>query len=140
MPGGPLLESRELHIVLVDDNVDAAETLALRLRADGHQVSVHHDGMSALAAPVDGADVYILDIGLPDLDGYSLARMLRRASNGKPSTFIALTGYGQRGDRERSREAGFHHHLVKPVDVHQLMQLLLVTEPSGVTPANRSQA
>ena len=121
----PVRPTKALHIVLVDDNVDAAETLAIRLRADGHVVSVHFDSSSALTwADGNTADVFILDIGLPDLDGYTLARLLREQPTGRGATFIALTGYGQAQDREQSKAAGFHHHLVKPVATEQLTTLL----------------
>ena len=116
---------KPLRIVLVDDNVDAAAMVAIRLRTAGHTVTVKHDGRSALALSSGPApEVFILDIGLPDLDGYELARRLRERPETNNATFIALTGYGQADDRMRSQEAGFDHHLVKPVEGDRLTRLL----------------
>ena len=116
---------KPLRIVLVDDNEDAAVMLAIRLRAAGHAVTVKHDGKSTLALdPAVAAQVFILDIGLPDLDGYELARRLRQLPTCGAATFIALTGYGQPEDRAKSKTAGFDHHFVKPVDGEKLTQLL----------------
>jgi PAS domain S-box-containing protein len=115
-----------LRVLLVDDNVDAAETLATLLRLDGHDVRTADNADAALEmAPGFGAEVYILDIGLPGMDGYELAGRLRERAGSAGATFIALTGYGQEGDRERSRSAGFDLHLLKPADHVQLHQALL---------------
>lgn len=118
-------EERPLSILLVDDNVDAAVMLAYGLRSAGHTVTVKHDASSALShARASAPDVFVLDVGLPDLDGYELARQLRQLPTSAAATFIALTGYGQQRDRLKSKEAGFDHHLVKPIEKHQLTQLL----------------
>jgi CheY-like chemotaxis protein len=117
------------RVLIVDDNPDAAETLATALRLDGMAVEVAHDGPQALkAAPEFKPDVALLDIGLPVMDGYELARRLRWAAGRDPAapplTLIALSGYGEQSDRERSRKAGFSQHLVKPVDLEALMALI----------------
>jgi CheY-like chemotaxis protein len=105
-----------LRILVVDDNQDAATMLALGLVKVGHSVRVFHDAPSALAE-VEGfaPDVAVLDIGLPEMDGYELAERLRRAPGLERLHLVALTGYGQEGDRLRSAAAGFDVHLVKPV-------------------------
>jgi CheY-like chemotaxis protein len=118
-------ERRLLRVLLVDDNQDAASTLASLLEAAGHHVAAMHDPASVLRDAARLApDVFILDIGLPGMDGYALARRLRQMAAGAGALFVALTGYGQAGDRALSRQAGFDHHLVKPVDPAQLLELL----------------
>jgi CheY-like chemotaxis protein len=110
---------------VVDDNQDAARTLALLLEMDGHQVSLSFDGQSTLAhAAAHDSDVFVLDIGLPDMDGTELAQRLRAMPAHAGKSIIALTGYGQAADRARSQAAGFDHHLVKPVNYEQLSGLL----------------
>jgi CheY-like chemotaxis protein len=95
------------------------------LRALGHTVQVYEDASTTLRAPeAEGTEVFILDIGLPDMTGYELARRLRRQPVHAGAVFVALTGYGQERDRELSRQAGFDHHLVKPVDIAKLAQIL----------------
>lgn len=112
-----------MNILIVDDNRDAARTLALVLEARGHTVRTAHDGPSALKIVADfPADVAFLDIGLPVMNGYELAGKMREMS---PSThLVAVTGYGQEEDRRRSKEAGFSHHLVKPVAMDEIRQFL----------------
>lgn len=114
---------KTLSIMIVDDNPDAAQSLSTLLSLDGHQVTVKADGNSALNASA-GAAVYILDIGLPDINGYEVARRLRHQPKTAGATLIALTGYGQPHDRVQSKAAGFDHHLVKPVDWEQLSAIL----------------
>jgi signal transduction histidine kinase len=105
------------RVLVVDDNTDAAESIAVFLRLEGHEVRTVADGTQALAiAPVFAPHVAVLDIGLPGMSGYELARRLRQDGLEAPALLIALTGYGQREDRSRSDEAGFHHHFVKPAD------------------------
>jgi signal transduction histidine kinase len=117
--------STGLDILVVDDNADAAETLSMYLEALGHQISIAADGASALElAGRKVPRVLLLDIGLPDIDGYELARRLRAVPRTAGATLIALTGYGQPADRERSRSAGFDYHLTKPVDANALARLL----------------
>ncbi len=111
-------------ILLVDDNRDAADSMARALRQEGHDVRVAYEGRTALELAAAGLpQIALLDIGLPLMDGYELARQLRALAGARPLTLVAVTGYGQRADRERSRGAGFNHHLVKPVAVRDLVAL-----------------
>jgi CheY-like chemotaxis protein len=106
------------RILVVDDNADAAASLAMLLELDGHATRVAHSGADALAAVVEFAPaVVFLDIGLPDLSGYEVAQRVRAMTGLEPRPrLIALTGWGHEEDRARSRAAGFDVHLVKPVD------------------------
>jgi PAS domain S-box-containing protein len=114
-----------LRILVVDDNQDAADTLAMLLEASGHEVLVEHSPHRALARAADAApQVCLLDIGLPDMDGAELARRLRALPETADALLVAVTGYGQESDRARTREAGFDHHLVKPIDLAKLRALL----------------
>lgn len=115
-----------LRVMVVDDNADAALSLAMLLEsAAGHQVSVEYDARRALArAEVELPQALLLDIGLPDMDGYELARRLRQLPGLRQAMLVAVTGYGQSDDRAQSRLAGFDHHLVKPVQIDALLQLL----------------
>lgn len=112
------------RIAVVDDNVDAADLLAELLRAHGHEVEVAYDSGGALAV-LDrfDPDVMLLDIGLPDMDGYQLAAEIRRR-RARPPRLVALTGYSDVSDRERSAAAGFDAHLVKPVDDRTVLAVL----------------
>ena len=115
----------QVRILVVDDNQDAAETLAMALELYGNKVMVASSATQALeVAPGFGPAVALLDIGLPDLNGYELARRLRQLPGGSSTTLIAATGWGQQKDRERAFEAGFDHHLTKPIDVEVLRGLL----------------
>ncbi|GIZ50395.1 hybrid sensor histidine kinase/response regulator [Noviherbaspirillum aridicola] len=106
-----------LRILVIDDNADAAQLLAMFLQQCGHRVYIGHHARDALAlAPEVLPEVFLLDIGLPDIDGNELVRRLRAMPELAHSVFVALTGYGQPQDREASLAAGFHRHLVKPVD------------------------
>ena len=117
--------ARALRVLVVDDNKDAADTLALYLDTLGHSVKVEHDSTRALAiARHDVFDVFLLDIGLPELDGYALAHQLRAHPKHTHAKFIALTGYGSASDRQRGEAAGFDHFLVKPADLEVLDKLL----------------
>jgi len=121
---------RAIRVLLVDDNVDATESLAMLLRLWGHEVAVAHDGPAALrAAAACRPGVALLDIGLPGMDGYELARQLRRQPGLERTALVALTGWGQEEDRRRSQEAGFDHHLVKPVELSDLQTLLAQAQP-----------
>lgn len=113
------------RVLIVDDNVDAARMLEELLSAIGHDVRMAHDPRAALevAAAFD-PEVAVLDIGLPVMDGYELARELRARTRSAELRLIAVTGYGQDHDRARAREAGFHHHLVKPIELDALVRLL----------------
>src|SRR5690606_38834101 len=112
-------------ILVVDDNVDAAESMAMLLGLDAHEVRVLHEG-STLVETVRTfrPDVVFLDIGLPGRDGYQLAGDLNAASGLPRFTLVAVTGYGQEDDRRRAREAGFHAHLTKPVDFAEVARLI----------------
>ena len=108
-------------ILVVDDNNDAAESLAILLELRGHRVRVVHDGPAAIAAAASTEfDFILLDIGLPGMDGYAVVRELRRRIGAAGPRVIALTGYGCAEDRERTLEAGFDLHLTKPVTREQL--------------------
>jgi CheY-like chemotaxis protein len=113
-------------ILVVDDNDDAADTLAAVLDALGYRVEVAHDGPSALnKAEAFVPDIALVDVGLPVMDGYELARRLRTVQGLPPKLrLVAVTGYGQESDRQRSREAGFEAHLVKPVDIAALARVV----------------
>jgi two-component system CheB/CheR fusion protein len=113
------------RVLVVDDNADAAVTLQLLLQSLGHETHVVHDGAAALdAARRLEPDVVLLDIGLPGLDGYEVARRLREMEAARPLRIIAVTGWGTEADRRRSQEAGFDLHLVKPLDPEELAQVL----------------
>jgi PAS domain S-box-containing protein len=113
------------RVLVVDDNVDAAESLAVFLRATGHEVHTAYDGRAALRqAEALGPEVVVLDIGLPGMDGYEVARRLRQQEGLKQPFLVALTGYGQDEDRRRSAAAGFDVHLVKPADPDTLHDLV----------------
>jgi PAS domain S-box-containing protein len=113
------------RILVVDDNRDAAETLAELLELTGSDLRTAHDGLEAVAVAGEfRPDVVLLDIGLPKLNGYEVARKIREQPWGKGMVLVALTGWGQEQDRHRSREAGFNHHMVKPVDPDDLFKLL----------------
>jgi PAS domain S-box-containing protein len=114
------------HRVLVaDDNRDAADSLAMLLELSGHEVRVAHDGRTALSlAQAFRPDISLVDIGMPDLNGYQVAQALRRQAWGAQIRLVALTGWGQEEDRRRAQEAGFDHHLTKPVDPETLESVL----------------
>ena len=112
-------------ILVVDDNEDAAESLAALLTLGGHETRMAHDGQVAFAQAAQfQPDVVFLDIGMPALDGHETARRIRQQPWGKDMVLIALTGWGQHEDRRRSQEAGFNHHLVKPADPAAVAELL----------------
>lgn len=114
------------RVLVVDDNLDAAEGLAMLLQLKGHQVATAYDGEGAIdAAREFDPQVVLLDIGLPRLDGFEVARRLREQFPDRGMLLVALTGYGQERDRLRAREAGFDHHLLKPVRLELLEQLLV---------------
>jgi len=113
------------RVLVVDDNRDAADTVAMVLRMDGHSVETADDGLQALSSA--GAyvpDVVVLDIGLPGIDGYEVARRLRETSHSREAFLIALTGYGQKNDEAQALAAGFDRHLVKPADPALLSGLI----------------
>ena len=113
------------RILVVDDNLDAAESLAALLSINGHETRMAHDGVQAVEeAAVFKPDVVFLDIGMPTIDGHETARRIRREPWGKDMVLVALTGWGQTEDRRRSKEAGFDHHLVKPADPSVVEKLI----------------
>jgi PAS domain S-box-containing protein len=118
VPGGPL------RIVVVDDNDDAAQTLALLLETLGHDVRTFHSAEDAQAALDPATDAYILDIGLPGISGYEFARRLRNDPRSAHAALFALSGYGQQADVDASQDAGFLEHFVKPVDADRLLRAL----------------
>ncbi len=122
----PAQQSTHAHrILVVDDNRDAATSLATLLQITGHETFTAHDGPTALEAIEQRRpDVVLLDIGLPRLNGYEVCRRVRELPWGKAVTLIALTGWGQEEDRRKSHEAGFDGHLVKPVEFPVLITLL----------------
>jgi CheY-like chemotaxis protein len=116
---------RSLRILVVDDNVDAADGLKMLLELNREQVRVAYDGESALTIARDfRPQVVLLDVGMPRMDGYEIARRLKAAPETRETVLVAVTGWGQPEDRKRSREAGFDHHLVKPVEPSTLERLL----------------
>jgi CheY-like chemotaxis protein len=122
MPG---VSGKRSRVLIVDDNVDMACSIARLLELLGHSVQIAHDGPTAIeAVRAFRPEVLLLDIGLPTMDGYEVARRLRAEDCGKEARIIAITGYGQEEDRRRSRDAGFDHHLIKPVDFSSLVTLL----------------
>lgn len=114
-----------LRILVVDDNRDSVQTLAMMLRMMGHDTEIAINGLDAIeSAKAYNPDVILLDIGLPKLNGYEVCRRIRELPGGRQMLIVALTGWGQEDDRFRSSEAGFDHHLVKPVDLATLEELL----------------
>ena len=115
------------RILIVDDSRDGGESMTVLLRVLGAEVELVHSGRAALDAVEQfKPDVVLLDIGMPGMDGYEVARRIRANSDHRGVMLIALTGWGQEEDRQRSAAAGFNHHLVKPADIDQLRQLLTV--------------
>jgi CheY-like chemotaxis protein len=114
-----------LRVLVVDDNRDAAQSLALFLKLSGHDSHVAHDGLEAVEKAARlSPDLILLDIGLPKINGFEAARRIREQSQGNAPVLVAVTGWGQESDRQRSRDAGFNAHLVKPVDTAVLANLL----------------
>jgi CheY-like chemotaxis protein len=112
-------------VLVVEDNADARETLRLLLELEGHRVEAAETGTEGLKmAATGGFDTALVDIGLPDLDGYQLAQQIRALPAGGRMFLVALTGYGQPDDRRRALAAGFDSHLVKPVDPDDLLKAL----------------
>jgi signal transduction histidine kinase/DNA-binding response OmpR family regulator len=123
----PWAAGTRCRVLVVDDNHDAAEAAAVLLSLAGHEVKAVGDPLEALGcAPVFAPDVVVLDIGLPGMDGYELARRLRQVPQTRASLMVALTGYGQRGDLDLARAAGFDHHLTKPAEPEELLALIQV--------------
>ena len=121
----PVRPSR--RVLIADDSHDGADSLAFILRAAGHEVTTAYDGQSAIElADATRPDVVLLDIGMPEVSGYDVARAIRRESWGRNMRLVALTGWGQADHRRRSLEVGFDDHLVKPVEMDVLEEVLQV--------------
>lgn len=128
-PAQALLATPKFRILVVDDYADAAESMKLLLQSEGHDVETADCGMKAIErAQAFHPQIVLLDIGLPDLDGYEVANRLRTLPETQNATLIALTGYGQAESRERSQSSGFNHHLLKPLDFEKLSELLASLE------------
>ena len=113
------------RVLVVDDDVDAAETLGELLRYSGHEVLLANDPIAALKSIEENSpDVALVDIGLPIMDGYQLAERIRQSDPGSHCRLIALSGYGRANDYARSKQAGFVEHLVKPVDIASLLRVV----------------
>ncbi len=119
------VNSKSTRILVVDDNRDAAESLSMLLELDGNETRSAYDGLEAIEiTETFRPEVILLDIGLPELDGYEVARKIRERPGGRSIVLVAVTGWGQDEDRRRSQEAGFNYHLTKPVDRVALGSLL----------------
>jgi CheY-like chemotaxis protein len=119
-------------ILVADDLRDSVDSLAMMLRLAGHDIHTAHDGLEAVqAAATFRPDVVLLDIGMPKMNGYKVARYIRGQPWGKNMALIALTGWGQEEDKRRATEAGFDHHLIKPVEPAALEKLLSLISRSG---------
>jgi PAS domain S-box-containing protein len=129
--GAEAAEVRRRRVLIVEDNADAREMLAFLLRRDGHEVRSAEDGAVAIdEAEAFAPDVVLLDIGLPGLDGYAVARALRASAHASGALLVALTGYGQVEDRERAFAAGFDEHLLKPVEPEMLRAVMRRERPA----------
>jgi CheY-like chemotaxis protein len=123
-----------IRALIVDDNVDAAVTLSLLLQLGGHTTALAHDGPEALRrVPEFKPDIVLLDLGLPRMDGYEVARAIRRMPNLDQPVLAAVTGWGAPEDRLRTKQAGFDEHLTKPVDI-SMIELILTTLPRRGSP------
>ena len=126
---GPRVARR---VLVVDDNADNAELLKILLEDEGHEAHTAHDGVEGLAAAERlRPDVVLMDLGLPRIDGFDACRRIREQPWGKQMLLVAITGWGQDVDRRKSREAGFDHHLVKPVDMQDVSALVNVSSATG---------
>ncbi len=113
------------RILVIDDNCDVADALGMMLSIEGHTVQIANSGHEALAlADRYVPDIAFLDIGMPEMDGYEVAGLLREKLSAKPPLLVALSGYGSALDRERSRAAGFDAHVTKPLDISKLRDLV----------------
>ena len=118
-------ESEHRRILVVDDNVDAAESLSRMLRLQDHEVVVAHDGEAALSAAERlHPEIVLLDIGMPGMDGLEVARRIRQRTEEPQPLLVATTGFGQAADRRRIAAAGFDHHLIKPLNPGELQELV----------------
>jgi two-component system CheB/CheR fusion protein len=121
----PSAQRPPARVLLIEDNADAAEGMMMLLELKGHRVEVAHDGTSGIAlAALSAPDVLLVDIGLPGIDGYEVARRVRRNPRLAHVVLVALTGYGRAEDKRRAFEAGFDHHLTKPIALDALNALM----------------
>lgn len=135
----PVSSAKRCRILVVDDNVDAAESIALLLRLKGHEVREAYDGLGAIESARDfSPEVVLLDIGLPVLDGYEVARQLRRLDESKNAFLIAMTGYGRTEDRIRALSAGFNYHITKPADLNELDAVINTIAPDCIDGSEES--
>ena len=113
------------RILIADDNVDAAQSLAMLLELNGHEIRTAHDGLEALhVAESFRPEIAFLDIGMPGLTGYELAQRIRAQAWGARVALVAITGWGHDEDKRRAAAAGFDHHLTKPVSVQQVREIV----------------
>ncbi len=133
-------QTRSKNLLVVDDNVESAKTMGLLLKLKGHRVELAHTGAEALEkARAVCPDIILLDIGLPDMTGYDVCRAIRNDADLQGALLIAQTGWGQKRDIERAQEAGFEHHLVKPIEIDDLMAMLSDNaRPPRLLPADKS--
>ena len=123
--GAAPAEAAKVRVLVVDDNEDSARAVARIISRQGYDVEVAYDGPAAVEAALAHQPAFVfLDIGLPGMNGYEVATRLRQEDSMKSALFVAVSGYGEEGDRRRSREAGFDQHLVKPVDPDALLALM----------------
>jgi CheY-like chemotaxis protein len=121
----PPSTSPRRRVLVADDNLDAAESLQMWLQMSGHEVEIARDGPATLAAAESfRPDVVLLDLGMPGMTGLEVARRIREAEWGRGMILMALTGWGQEEDRQRTAEAGFDHHLTKPIDPDRIDALI----------------
>ncbi len=117
--------SSKLRILVVDDNKDVAKVLSMMLKALGNEVQTAHDGCEAIRMAAEyRPDIVLMDIGMPELNGYEAAQQIREQDWGMSMVLVALTGWGQEEDKQRAKEAGFDHHLAKPAEPAALRELL----------------
>jgi PAS domain S-box-containing protein len=145
VPAAPPQKVQPRRILIVDDNEDAADSLGMVLGLDGHEVVAAYNGEQALErAQAFRPDVVLLDIGLPGVDGYEVARRIRACEPLQSVRLVAITGYGQEADRERARSAGFAYHLVKPLEFSALQRILVSAEaaapPTAAGPVSEAKA
>jgi CheY-like chemotaxis protein len=124
-----------MRVLVVDDNVDSAETMAQFLGIVGYETLTAHDGLAAVSAAASfKPNVVLLDIGLPHLSGHEAAKRIRTGPGGEEMLLIALSGWGQAEDRQKSKEAGFDRHFVKPVELETLLQAVAMGRRESVSP------
>jgi CheY-like chemotaxis protein len=140
-PPSAAAEADRLRIVVVDDNRDAVESLAMLLECDGHMTRVATDGPSGVEQIASfRPDAALVDIGLPGFDGYEVARRVRGAPGGADILLVAITGWGQESDKQLAQAAGFDHHITKPLAYDKLADLLLQFARTGSSASTRQSS